>query len=110
MILFSENCSQCVRLIISLFVVILLSNICVTFFSCEQPLDRPLYDVIKQIAQSKDESQQIAVWRLLYWLQHLDQYSSRLQVILRPDIRTRVIRFWQPLNLSVKQLLPFDGA
>lgn len=40
----------------------------------------------KQIARSKDKSQQIAVWRLLYWIQHLDQYSSRLQVILRPDI------------------------
>ena len=27
----------------------------------------------KQIVQSKDKSQQIAVWRLLYWIQHLDQ-------------------------------------
>ena len=27
----------------------------------------------KQIIQSKAESQQIAVWRLLYWIQHPDQ-------------------------------------
>ena len=42
--------------------------------------------------RSKDESQQIAVWKLLYWIQHLDQYTSRMQVISRPDVETGVIR------------------
>ena len=27
-----------------------------------------------------------SIKRLLYWIQHLDQYTSRMQVILRPDI------------------------
>ena len=39
-----------------------------------------------QTIRSKGESQQIAVWKLLYWIQHLDQYASRMQEILRPDI------------------------
>ena len=43
-------------------------------------------DLAKQTIQSKAESQQIAVWKLLYWIQHLDQYTSRIQVISRPDI------------------------
>ena len=36
-------------------------------------IDNSTHWFAKQIVQSKDESQQIAVWRLLYWLQHLDQ-------------------------------------
>lgn len=40
----------------------------------------------KQIFQSEDEFQQIAVWWLLYCLRHPDQYPSRLQTIWRPHI------------------------
>lgn len=32
--------------------------------------------------QAKDELQWIAVWQLLYHLQHLARYKSRLQLIL----------------------------
>lgn len=42
--------------------------------------------IVNQTVRSKDKSQQIAVLKLLYWIQHLDQYSSRMQEILRPDV------------------------
>ena len=41
--------------------------------------------IYNQTCRFKAESQQIAVWKLLYWIQHLNQYSSRMQEILRPD-------------------------
>ena len=51
----------------------------------------------KQTNQSKAESQQIAA-RLLCCVQHLDQRSSRMQVILRPR-EIEVIRLWQLLRI-----------
>lgn len=43
----------------------------------------------QQIFQSEDESQQIAVWQLLYYVQHPDQYLGRLRTIWHPRITPR---------------------
>ena len=43
----------------------------------------------KQIFQSEDESQQIAVWWLLYYVQHPDQYLGRLRTIWHLRITPR---------------------
>lgn len=39
-----------------------------------------------QISWSRDESQRIAVWRLLYRLRHPDRELSRLRMISRPGV------------------------
>ena len=45
----------------------------------------------EQISWSRDESQRIAVWRLLYRLRHPDRELSRLRMISRPDVARDVL-------------------
>ena len=45
-----------------------------------------------RIYQSKAKSQRIAAWELLYRVQHLGRYVSRLQTILHSDIAVKIPR------------------
>ena len=45
-----------------------------------------------RIHQSKAKSQRIAAWELLYRVQHLGRYVSRLQTILHSDIAVKIPR------------------